>query len=201
MKQKTVEPPEHGLIMPRSQELINYAYEFAKEAHGNQKRKYTGEPYVTHPVAVAKILMKYANPSVDMVCAALLHDVVEDTEVTYEDLVDSKHGFMWPIANLVMDLTDVAELSDGNRETRVTINRRHTANSHPDAMTIKLADLIHNTESIVEHDPSFAIVYMEEKYKLMQVLTQGNKVLYDMANERISGYYLSMKHRNMGESQ
>ena len=66
---------------------ITKAYLFAQVAHKGQVRKYTGEPYITHPVHVASILTKYCpDVSSKMMCAALLHDVVEDCDVSLEDI-------------------------------------------------------------------------------------------------------------------
>ncbi len=66
-------------------ELEERAYEFAKKAHGDQKRKYTEEPYIHHPVAVAGKI-KILGLAENMVCAALLHDTLEDTETTESQL-------------------------------------------------------------------------------------------------------------------
>ncbi len=179
---------EHGIVLPRSQALVDMAYEFAKKAHGNQKRKYTGEPYVNHPVAVAKIVME-VFPDVDCVCAALLHDVIEDTDATYQDLIDA--GFMFPIADLVRELSDVSKPEDGNRATRKEIDRQHTAKASGRGKTVKLADLINNTDSITQYDPNFAKVYMNEKRKLLQVLKGGNSELMERALKLVSDYYLA----------
>ena len=59
---------------------------FAIEAHGDQRRKYTGEPYVVHPIQVADILEKEVEATTEMLAAAILHDVVEDTPVTLRDI-------------------------------------------------------------------------------------------------------------------
>ena len=67
------------------------------------------------------------------------------------------------MAELVDDLTDVSKPQDGNRATRKELDRQHTAKASPDAKTIKLADLISNSRSIMKDDPNFAKVYMKEK--------------------------------------
>lgn len=67
-------------------------------------------------------------------------------------------------------LTDVSRPEDGNRAARKKLDREHLAKATPEVKTIKLADLIHNTESIVAHDPKFAEVYLEEKRALLSVL-------------------------------
>lgn len=177
---------EHGITHSRSQGLIDAAYRFAKEAHGDQKRKYTGEPYIGHPVAVARIVASVTDDC-EMICAALLHDVLEDTDASYMDIVNA--GFGASIANLVMELTDVSTPEDGNRAARKTLDREHIARASDRAQTVKLADLIDNAGSITQYDPDFARVYMREKGLLMTVLTRGDESLQDRAFEIIEAYY------------
>lgn len=177
---------EHGITSPKSQELVNFAYEYAKEAHGDQKRKYTGEPYINHPVAVAKIVMGVPH-NIDMLCAALLHDVIEDTERTYEDIRDV--GFMFPIADMVVELSDVSKPEDGNRAFRKQLDREHLATISNHAKTVKLADLINNSESITRHDAGFAKVYMKEKKLLLPLLEGGDHKLMEIATKIVDDYY------------
>ena len=146
--------------------LIGRARIFAGLAHGSQKRKYTGEPYIVHPVEVSEIVA-WHNGSKEMIAAALLHDTVEDTDVTIDDI---RNEFGNAVALLVDDLTDVSKLEDGNRATRKAMDRDHTANASAAAMVIKAADLISNSKSIAEHDPKFAKVYFEEKRALLDVM-------------------------------
>ena len=184
MNDKLIE--EHGIKSARSQVIIDYAYFYAKEAHRMQKRKYTDEPYIVHPVAVAQLIAEIGK-GVIMICAALLHDVVEDTDTTYEDL--SAAGFGFPIVDLVKNLTDVSKLSDGNRAQRKEIDRKHTAEVCINAKTIKLADLIDNTKTIVQYDPNFAKIYMAEKKRLLEVLGDGDSTLFAIANKNVEDYY------------
>jgi len=81
----------HGITHGRSQGLIDFAYRYAEEAHKGQVRKYTGEPYINHPVAVARIVAGVTDDC-EMICAALLHDVIEDCGKTWQDLVDVGFG-------------------------------------------------------------------------------------------------------------
>jgi hypothetical protein len=82
---------------------------------------------------------------------------------------------------LVEQLTDVSRPEDGNRAKRKAIDRAHTAKASPEAKTIKLADLIDNTRSIVELDPGFAKIYLVEKVLLLEVLQEGDAGLWEMA--------------------
>ena len=92
------------------QEFIAKAKEFAREAHSGQVRKYTGLPYTTHTEEVAQIVDNY-NGSKEMIAAALLHDTVEDTSVTIQDI---EKEFGSGTAMLVKWLTDTSRPEDGN---------------------------------------------------------------------------------------
>lgn len=156
-------------------DVIEKARVFATAAHAAaaQLRKYTMEPYIVHPREVAGIVSQHGG-SDEMVAAAWLHDVVEDTGVTLETIRDE---FGDEVATLVGWLTDVSRPEQGNRATRKAIDRAHTAAAPADAQTIKLCDLISNCTSIKEHDEAFAKVYFEEKRLLLEVLTKGNPIL------------------------
>lgn len=158
---------------------VMVALGFAAEAHTGQVRKYTGEPYINHPVEVMNIVKSVPHTE-DMLCAALLHDVVEDCDVTIEEVDDL---FGCAVRAMVADLTDISKPSDGNREKRKTIDRFHTSESSWESKTIKLADLISNSKSICEHDKDFAKVYIKEKELLLEVLTEGDATLYAQARD------------------
>jgi DNA-binding phage protein len=149
------------------------AYEFAAKAHGSQKRKYTGEPYVNHPFEVMGIVASVPHTE-DMLCAALLHDVLEDTDATEQEIAKE---FGESVCEMVKWLTDVSKPEDGNRAKRKEIDRNHIANAPVEAKTIKLADLISNSKSIMQHDESFAKVYLQEKKLLLEVLQDGDPML------------------------
>lgn len=155
------------------------AYLFAKEAHKDQKRKYTFVPYITHPLEVMEIVRSVPHTE-DMLCAALLHDVVEDCGVHLETI----NGYFGPkVTWMVNDLSDFSKPSDGNRATRKAIDRKWIRDGKPESKTIKLADLISNSKSILEHDKDFAKVYIKEKELLLEVLTEGDPTLYAQAKD------------------
>lgn len=167
---------------------ISAARLYAEAAHDavGQRRKYTGEPYWVHTQEVARIVSSSVFKVGDYsgftygVCAAHLHDVVEDTQVT---LADIERNFGRTVAELVEQLTDVSRPEDGNRAQRKAIDLAHTAKASPLAQTIKLADLISNTRSIVDRDPKFAKVYLVEKAALLKVLVLGDADLQAQAAE------------------
>lgn len=166
--------------------IVEKALAYATDAHGsiNQIRKYTGEPYIVHPVEVMEIVKSVPHTD-EMLAAALLHDTVEDTDITLEDI---EREFGSDIAELVSSLTDISKPSDGNRAKRKEIDRMHTANAPAAAKTIKLADLISNSDSIVKYDKHFAPVYMREKAQLIEVLKEGDSTLWNRAKEIIDAF-------------
>lgn len=161
--------------------VVDKALVYATAAHVavGQRRKYTGEPYIVHPVEVMNIV-KTVPHTETMLAAALLHDVVEDTGCT---LLDIQSEFGEEVATLVNWLTDVSKPEDGPRWYRKKLDREHTAKAPAEAQTIKLADLISNSKSIVTHDPKFAKTYLEEKRLLLGVLTKGDTGLHAIASE------------------
>ena len=163
---------------------LDKAIKFATKAHGKQKRKYTGEPYITHPIAVMEIVRTVPHTE-EMLVAAVLHDTVEDTPVT---LADIKAEFGTKVMKLVEGVTDVSKPEDGNRKTRKAMDRAHTAKQSAEVQTIKLADLIHNTESIGRFDPKFYKVYREEKIRILDILKLGDRSLMHIAQQQVGGF-------------
>lgn len=156
---------------------------FATAAHAavDQRRKYTGEPYIVHPAEVASIV-KSVGGTPEMICAAWLHDVVEDTKVTNE-IITQEFGSI--IGGLVGWLTDISKPEYGNREFRKRMDREYIFNAPAEAQTVKLADLISNSKSIILHDPNFAVTYLQEKRLLLEVLTKGDATLMAEAKKHI----------------
>lgn len=172
-------------------DIIEKAKLFATAAHGavGQVRKYTNEPYIVHPQEVVEIVMTVPH-TLTMLAVAYLHDVVEDTHIKLEDI---EREFGQYVADQVRWLTDVSKPGDGNRAMRKAIDREFIAGAPPEAQTIKLADLISNTMSIVKHDPRFAAVYLEEKKLLLEVLQRGDPVLFRRATELVEDGLLTLR--------
>ena len=159
--------------------LESDARDFATRAHARvgQVRKYSGAPYIVHPQAVADLVRAVPHTEA-MLAAAWLHDTVEDTGTTPEEV---RAAFGDEVAALVEMLTDVSRPEDGNRAARKKIDREHTARASAAAKTVKLADLVDNSRSILERDPGFARVYLEEKAALLEVLREGDATLWARA--------------------
>lgn len=159
--------------------LISQARDFAIARHAYQTRKYTGEPYHVHLSGVADLVASVPHTP-QMIAAAWLHDTVEDTGTTGEEILQL---FGSLIASYVAALTDPLTPADGNRAFRKACYRNRIADAAPECKTIKLADLIDNTGSIVKHDPKFAKVYLREKAELLEVLRDGDRTLWDRAHD------------------
>ena len=161
------------------------AMKFAREVHKDQKRKYTGNPYADHLAEVVGIAMSVGWHDVsvhpdDFMATAWLHDCVEDQGV---QLVELAERFGSDVAQGVFFLSD---LEKGTRVERKRMSRERLATAPGWVQTIKCADLISNTSSIVQHDPRFALVYLEEKRLLLDVLTKADRRIRRMAEEQIT---------------
>ncbi len=122
------------------------AYQLAKSAHGNQKRS-SGEPYIIHPLAVADLLLDLGMDT-DTICVGLLHDVVEDTNYTLDDI---RKKFGQDVAMLVDGVTKLNRIPTFDKEQQQASNVRKIllAMSHDiRVMIIKLADRIHNMRTL-----------------------------------------------------
>lgn len=172
-------------------EGIAVAYGFVMCAHRLQPRKYTREPYLNHLTEVATALVK-ANAPAHVVQAAFLHDVLEDTDVTEEEL---RQWFHEDVVTLVLEVTDVSKPEDGNRKVRKEIDRQHLAKTSDWGASIKLADLISNTKSIAAHDPNFAKVYLAEKERVLPLLKHGHSYLFNLATETLEAANNELRSR------
>ena len=171
---------------------LDAVFAFAEKAHGDQRRKYTPEPYIVHPVRVMEILKEYTGDEC-MLAAALLHDVLEDTPVTKTEML----GFLRTVMNendakrtlaLVIELTDVYIKKDYpalNRRRRKDLERERIAGTSVDAQTIKYADILDNCREIVAHDRHFAGVFLRECAATLRVASNGNQDLYRRTREQV----------------
>ena len=174
-------------------DLTERARRYATTAHTqiNHRRKYTSQPYDVHLQAVAR---RVASVSEDpaMVAAAWLHDTVEDTPATFEDI---EREFGGDVAALVRDLTDISKPSDGNRAARKALDLQHLATVSPRAKTIKLADIIDNSLDICSHDSGFGRVYLGEARALLEVLREGDPRLLAEAEKSLAECELLLRQR------
>ena len=158
---------------------------FSKVAHEaiGQKRKYTGEPYFNHPLRVMKLVASVLPDDEDAQIVALLHDTVEDTDVTLAFIRDE---FGQRVERGVFALTDTPTVENGpNRKERKKMDRERLSKAEGWVQTVKVADMIDNTSTIVEYDPKFAKVYLEEKRLLLSELTSADPILLEQAQSQI----------------
>ena len=137
----------YEVLSKEDKELIRKAFDIAVDAHSKQRRK-TGEPYIFHPIAVAKIVAMEIGLGATSIAAALLHDVVEDTDYTIDDM---EQLFGETIARIVNGLTKISRL---NKEQDASIQaenfRKMLLTLHDDVrvILIKIADRLHNMQTM-----------------------------------------------------
>lgn len=128
-------------------EIITKAFNFANQAHKGIKRQ-SGEPYIMHPIAVAKIVCNEIGLGSTSICAALLHDVVEDTDYTVEDI---ENIFGAKIAQIVNGLTKISGGIFGDRASAQAENFKKlllTMSNDIRVILIKMADRLHNMRTL-----------------------------------------------------
>ena len=144
-------------IKPGDKMLIRNAFEMAVEAHKTMRRK-SGEPYILHPLAVAKICVEEIGLGVRSSICALLHDTVEDTDITLEDV---QREFGAEIAKIVDGLTKISTVMDTNTSKQAENFKKIllTLTDDPRVILIKLADRLHNMRTLdsLKHEKQLKI--------------------------------------------
>ena len=135
-----------GNLKPGDKELLRVAFEMAAEAHKTMRRK-SGEPYILHPLAVAQICVDEIGLGVRSTICALLHDTVEDTDITLEDV---QREFGTEIAKIVDSLTKISSVMDTNTSQQAENFKKIlvTLTDDPRVILIKLADRLHNMRTM-----------------------------------------------------
>ena len=162
--------------------ILNKIRDYADNAHGEQTRKYTPERYIVHPVRVMETVRQY-DPRLPMLAAALLHDVIEDTPVTEDEMM----AFLLTVMErpdaeqtleLVIEMTDVyvwKKFPQWNRRVRKQKELDRIA------QTIKYADIMDNSMEIAHEDTDFAPRYLKECLAVLEVADKGNSELHKIA--------------------
>lgn len=161
-----------------------FATEFATYYHEGQKRK-DGSPYVEHPKRVANYTLIYKDSGniESLFCAAMLHDTIEDTVVTYEDIVEN---FGIVIAKLVQELTSNFEIQKAIGKVEYLSNKMINMSSW--ALVIKLCDRLDNVQDLAFSDDSFKRRYITETTDIMLKVSEHRidlsdthrKIIYDI---------------------
>ena len=130
--------------------LLIEAISFAAEKHRNQRRKdASASPYINHPIALADVLANEGRVTdIDVLCAAVLHDTIEDTETTVAEL---ENRFGPRIASIVVEVTDDKSLP---KQVRKQLQIEHAASASREAKLVKLADKICNLRDILNAPPA-----------------------------------------------
>ena len=164
-------------------QLVRNAYELAAEAHKEQKRK-TGEPYIIHPIAVARIVAEELELGANPVMAAFLHDVVEDTQYTIEDI---RERFGEDVAFLVGVVTKQKKEKYDNSK-QVDNYRQILASVQYDvrAILVKLADRLHNMRTLASMRPD----------KQMKIAGETDYFYAPLAN-RLGLYHVKTELENL----
>lgn len=152
------------------------AAQFAADAHAGQVRKWTGAPYITHPARVASRAMLLQSTCEGLVCAAWLHDTIEDCGVTVNRLADL---FGPAVASIVSCLTNASKGSNLPRAERKKLDREKLAAAPIEAKQIKLLDRIDNLNELpcFPATLSFCKTYAEESDALLQVIGDASEPL------------------------
>ena len=170
-------------VSPEDMQRIREAYQLAAEAHKEQKRK-TGEPYIIHPIAVARIIAEELELGANPVIAAFLHDVVEDTDYTIEDI---RKLFGDDVAFLVGVVTKQKK-NKSEQSKQIANYRQILASVHYDirAMLIKLADRMHNMRTLSSMRPD----------KQMKIAGETDYFYAPLAN-RLGLYHVKLELENL----
>lgn len=144
---------------------IYLAKEVATLMHSGQKRKYTGEDYISHPISVYHMMTKHTDDK-DLLSATILHDVVEDTEMSIETI---EKLFGKKTAEYVWFLTKPPS-NVGNRATRKKMDRVRLASAPEMVKLIKVMDTYHNAQSIYKYDKKFWKTFRMETWLLLEAM-------------------------------
>lgn len=169
--------------------------QFCIKAHGDQKRKYTNDPYYFHLENVNELFRRYSTFNEIYKYAAYGHDLLEDTDESAMSIISFLHNNLgydvedsFLITNTIQELTDIYTKENYpslNRAKRKELEAYRLWSISPEAQTIKYADLIDNLKDIVPHDKDFGRVYVYEKEFILQGMNKGDKILYDLAKQEL----------------
>ena len=162
-------------MMGKNELITNKALEFARKKHKGQMRKNnTPVEYITHPINVANLVKKYANNKEnidDLVSSAYLHDTLEDTNTTYEELICNFGNI---ISNLVKELTNNDVLKKEMGKTKYLSMKM--ANMSENALIIKLCDRLDNVSSLYDTNKAFIDKYLRETISILNYIIDNRSL-------------------------
>jgi (p)ppGpp synthase/HD superfamily hydrolase len=148
--------------------LVDKAKSYAQERHKGQQRKFSDSPYFVHPRNTAMILDTLTNDA-DLIASGYLHDIIEDTDATFDGLVGS---FNERIANIVREITNDNQAVEEKGKTQHLKNKLRTVSL--DALLVKLADRYDNVNDLGTVPNDFSERYAEETRELLNVVKNRN---------------------------
>jgi guanosine-3',5'-bis(diphosphate) 3'-pyrophosphohydrolase len=174
-------------------QVLESIIHFTDQAHGDQKRKYTGERSIVHAIRVMQTCQQYSHDR-SILAAALMHDILEDTTVTREQIGTFLSGIFKSAeavktVDMVVELTDVftkQNFPQLNRRLRKEREVARLSSVSVDAQTIKYADVMDNAVNIAQHDPDFGYIYLKECESLLKKMSRGNPILYERAKHTVN---------------
>lgn len=143
------------------------AINFAFASHNGQMRKYTNLPYIMHPVRVSMRVSRIERATDEMICAAVLHDVLEDTPVEYDEILSE---FGEKVASLVSQLTNTTKGLQFPRSVRRRMDHDRIEKCSGEAKLIKLCDRLDNISEISGAKPDFQKLYAKETISLLKAI-------------------------------
>jgi guanosine-3',5'-bis(diphosphate) 3'-pyrophosphohydrolase len=149
--------------------LLVKAMSFAAHKHKNQRRKgKDASPYINHPIGLAEVLVNVGNVTdINAICAALLHDTIEDTRTTREELTEI---FGAEISNIVMEVTDDKSLSKAEQKQAQIDHARHLSRQ---ARAVKLADKICNLNDVAKSPPNWSLARRQQYFDWAKKVIDG----------------------------
>ncbi len=180
--------------------MLHQIREFAFQAHGDQQRKYEKGHYIQHLDRVKDICTAYSTDP-HLYAVAYLHDVLEDTAVKRNQLLDflcrvsDDHSAGW-ILQRVIELTDVftkQNYPQWNRRKRKAKEAERLSRTSAEAQTVKYADILDNSRSILHAADDFALVYLSESRMILKGMTCGHPRLYELAVSTVDEHLKKLK--------
>jgi (p)ppGpp synthase/HD superfamily hydrolase len=171
--------------------MLEKVLEFASAAHAHQKRRYSKDPYIVHPIRVMERCREFTD-DIAVLSAALLHDVLEDTSISSNDIfaflnLHAEGAIATRTLKYVEELTDIFTKHRhprSNRRTRKLQEADRLSLVSREAQTIKYADIMDNCD-VTHNEPNFASVYLKEALHLLQRMKNGDSRLRKLAIEKV----------------
>jgi (p)ppGpp synthase/HD superfamily hydrolase len=152
---------------------------FARKAHEGQKRKYGSEDYIIHPMSVALMLTHYYDDD-DMIVAGVLHDIIEDTSYTFDDIVLE---FGISVANLVLGMTKTYSRNASPEEKTISDLKRFSDSVDQQVLDLELVDIFVNLSDYMSAPVSFVRKFVKNKKRVVELIAEKRCIDRNLLNE------------------